>query len=303
MMKFYLRNKEMLKATMRKLILLCDRYGLRWVPSFLLPVLGRRLSDGVRNLSYDGGWVHKFDNISSVEPSPRLRGYHLLEKYNQHIWGFLYTPKIGDVIIDVGAGLGAESLYYANAVGPSGRVIGIEAHPTICHYLKKSLEINNMAHAEALNIAVADKPQTVLIENNLENYLGNAILQGTGSVPVEALPLSMIATQQKINNVDFLKMNIEGAERLALDGMSELIQRTSFVSISCHDFKYKRTGNEFFQTKKIVEGFFRDNGFIFVPRQDQNTPELEDQVNAFNPNLIPLHHHAELKNRGVFNRL
>ena len=67
--------------------------------------------------------------------------------------------------------------------------------------------------------------------------------------------------------------------------MASAISKTAIVSISCHDFKYERTGNEFFRTKESVERYFQDNGFILVPRLS-NLPEVSDQVNGFNPKLV-----------------
>ncbi|MER8950566.1 FkbM family methyltransferase [Mesorhizobium sp. M0959] len=272
-------------SKIRKLAFQFDRPGWRWVLASLLPVLAKSSSDGVLRLSYKrGGWEHHFEGVSSVEPTPRLRGYHLREAANLPVWGFLYTPKPGDTIVDIGAGLGDETVYFAEKVGPSGRVISVEAHPLICGFLRRTVELNEFKHAAVLNLAVADKNQVVSIENDLEHHLGNAILQN-GGVPVQALPLDQICHEHALTRIDFLKMNIEGAERLAVAGMSAMVSQTAVVAISCHDFKWVRTGNEFFRTKAIVEEFFRDNGFIIVPR-DSPRAELANQVNAYNPNLI-----------------
>lgn len=270
---------------LHELALQLNRPGLRWVLTSLLPVVARSSPDGVRRLEYrNGGWEHHFEGISSVEPTPRLRGHHLRDIANRTAWGYLYTPKYGDTVIDVGAGLGDETVYFAMKVGTKGRVISIEAHPIIFGFLARTVELNNFRQVKPLNLAVSDKLGTVSIENNLDHHLGNAILQG-GGLDIEASTLDQICQQQGIDRIDFLKMNIEGAEKLAILGMVEMIRRTAVISISCHDFKWSRTGNDFFTTKTAVENFVQDHGFITVPRSSAR-PELADQVNAYNPDLI-----------------
>ncbi|MER9443607.1 FkbM family methyltransferase [Mesorhizobium sp. M0340] len=272
-------------SKVRKLAFQFDRPGWRWVLASLMPILAKSSPDGVLRLSYNnGGWEHHFEGVSSVEPTPRLRGYHLREAANLPVWGFLYTPKPGDTIVDVGAGLGDETVYFAKQVGSSGRVVSIEAHPLICGFLRRTVELNDFRHAVVLNVAVTDKRQIVSIENDLAHHLGNSILQN-GGIPVQGLTLDQICDEHALHHIDLLKMNIEGAERLAIAGMSTTVRQTAVVAISCHDFKWARTGNEFFRTKAIVEEFFRDSGFIMVPRASSRA-ELADQVNAYNPNLI-----------------
>lgn len=146
------------------------------------------------------------------------------------------------------------------------------------------MELNGFKQVLALNVAAADRSHIVSIENDLKHHLGNAILQD-GGVPVQAQTLDQIVGEHNVARIDLLKMNIEGAERLAIAGMSATVSRTAVVAISCHDFKWARTGNEFFRTKAVVEEFFRDKGFVVVAR-DSPRAELADQVNAYNPHLI-----------------
>jgi len=80
-------------------------------------------------------------------------------------------------------------------------------------------------------------------------------------------------------------MNIEGAERLALPGMKGIVEETEIACVSCHDFKYARTRNEFFRTKAIVEEFLKNHGFVLVPHQSSESA-LADQVNAYNPKFF-----------------
>ena len=216
-----------------------------------------------------------------------MRNTHLSESSNKFTWGFVYTPKAGDTVVDIGAGLGSESFYFANKVGNAGRVLSIEAHPLICEYLGRTIELNQFTWVKVLNLAVADKRQTLAIEDDMLNHLGNSISPkaGKAGIPVAAFSIDEICRLERVDNIDFLKMNIEGAESMALIGMSDIIQRTRYICISCHDFKYRETGNKFFQTKLFVENFLIDKGFTIVQRTGENR-EIGDQVNAYNKHFI-----------------
>lgn len=273
---------------MHKLVTAMDRPGGRWAVAQFLPFYGRRLADGVRGLRYDGGWIHDFGDCRTVEPWPRLRSYHVREPTNRELWGCLYTPHPGDVVLDVGAHIGSETLYFANKVGPAGRVISIEAHPGIFDFLRRTVEINRLDQVVCVNVAVSDKHEQIFIEDNFGGegfgqFLGNAITHDpTSGLCVDALTIDELCAEHRVDRIDYLKMNIEGAERPALIGMDRMIHKTKVASISCHDF---RPEDPFFKTKKFVHGFLEKHGFVVVPREHE-LPEISDQVNAYNPQLI-----------------
>ena len=67
----------------------------------------------------------------------------------------------GDVFVDVGANCGYFTLLAAGLVGPSGRVVAVEAHPEIYETLRRSLGLNHLPYVTAGNVAVADGPGTL----------------------------------------------------------------------------------------------------------------------------------------------
>ena len=69
-----------------------------------------------------------------------------------------------------------------------------------------------------------------------------------------------------IERIDFLKMNIEGAERLALPGCRRALDRTRSVSIAAHDFRASRGEGEAFRTLAFVREFLTERGFKLTTR-------------------------------------
>src|SRR5687767_12511448 len=80
------------------------------------------------------------------------------------LWFVAYTPQAGDVIVDIGAGQAAEVLAFSRAVGASGRVIAIEAHPDTFHNLLDFCARHELHNVTAVNCACVDEAGALQIE-------------------------------------------------------------------------------------------------------------------------------------------
>ena len=183
-------------------------------------------------------------------------------------WFHVYKPHSGDVIVDIGAGRGEDVYAFSRAVGPSGRVWAIEAHPESFDLLAAFCAEHHLANVTPLNLACMDAPAMLQIET-LPVWESNYVRDGEPtptSHPVEAITFDALCRRHEIGRIDFLKMNIEGAERFALKGMPEAIQRVHWVCIAAHDFRADRGEGEEFRTRAFVEQFLRDSGFTLVSR-------------------------------------
>lgn len=271
----------------RKIIKSLDRLGLRWTLATAYFAIGKSRKDWVDALWYDRGWVHRFGEDYLVEVRPRLRAPELSESRIQNYCGHLYVPRAGDTVIDAGAGYGWEAIRYARKVAKSGRVIALEAHPVVAGLMARAVELSGLKQVQVINLAIADSARTLFLDNNLDDHVGNKVSETAigDTITVEAKSLDQLCSELEIGRIDFIKMNIEGAEQLAIHGMTDIIKRTGVVAISCHDFVYEMTGNEFFRTRQIVESWLAEKGFVVVPRQ-ANDPALKDQINAFNPAMV-----------------
>ncbi len=267
---------------------LLDRPGGRTLLGYLI---GRRATSrwGIPvKIFYDECWLHRYgdDFLADWQPRSARNLPAALERYRKW-WLSLYSPQPGDTIIDVGAGLGIETILFSRAVGATGRVVAIEAHPQTCECLKKTCQYNQFENVTVLNLAVTDKPGEVFIEDD-PHHISNAIGTQTSHASgcnVEGRPLDDLVAELRLDSIAFLKMNIEGAERLAIKSMAQTIKRTACVAIACHDFKANRTGNEFFRTKQIITDYLVDNGFEIVQLPADYAWDA-DHVHAYNPRLV-----------------
>jgi FkbM family methyltransferase len=206
-------------------------------------------------------------------PKPPLSPEERLAKYLRDAndyWFHVYKPHAGDVIVDVGAGRGEDVYAFSLAVGPEGRVWAIEAHPESFDALVRLCEEHQLRNVTCLNLACLDRPGQFQIET-LPVWESNYVREGEPtptSHPVEGITFDALCRRHGIDRIDFLKMNIEGAERFALPGMKEAMKRVRWTCICAHDFRADRGEGEEFRTRAFVEKFLHEAGFELVSRDD-----------------------------------
>jgi FkbM family methyltransferase len=242
---------------------------------------------------WDGIWIRRVgavwfpdpDLFRAAEPNWQ-RWAGLAEKYlrdAEDYWFHVYKPRPGDVIVDIGAGRGEDVFAFAKAVGPAGRVFAIEPHPVSFQVLEKFCSLNRLSNVTALNYACTDQPARLQIET-LPVWESNYVRSGEPSptsYPVEGLPLDSLFAGRGVERIDFLKMNIEGAERLALPGCRAMLARTQFVCIAAHDFRAARGEGEQFRTLDLVSRFLTEAGFDILTRSGDPRYYVPYHVHGF----------------------
>ena len=209
---------------------LLDRDAFR---AALIPVvssLARSQGRGVERVFFDdGAWIHRTTSgyFAYHQPYVRLDLPRLDEAAQANFfWG--YHPQPGDVVLDIGAGVGEETRTFSRAVGQHGRVICVEAHPRTYLCLQKMIEYNRLRNVTALHLAATEPHCEQAIIENSTQYLGNRLNTAQGfSVP--ATTIDAIHRTLGLGDIALLKMNIEGGERLAIQGMSETLRRTATI--------------------------------------------------------------------------
>lgn len=203
----------------------------------------------------------------------------------EDFWLRHYQPKERDVILDVGAGRGEDTLAFSKAVGKTGRVVAIEAHPLSFAILKSFCMLNRLTNVTALQLALMDKPGKVRIVESNSSWMENAVEYGNPSsgIDVTAGTLTEVCKQQGIEDIAFLKMNIEGAERYALRGMTSVMPRIRQICVACHDFRYELGHGEQFRTRAFVESFLIEHGFEIVSRFDDPRDYVRDHIFGIAP--------------------
>jgi FkbM family methyltransferase len=275
----------------RQLIQRLDRRGGRKALGTIATwyIQSRLKVDGA--VFYDGCWMHRVQSAYYAD-SPQFR-YHTDEVLQwaataqdfkdqaQDHWCHCFKLEPSMVIIDVGAGTGTDALFFSRAVGPTGKVIAIEAHPHTFAMLQATCRWNGLHNVTPLNYAVMDRKCHVYVEDR-PNHVENSVAVEKGenhlATGIPAASLDDICRDLKLERIDYVKMNIEGAERFAIQGMSEVVRQTRAITIACHDFRAS-SGAEF-STRAEVVRFLTSHGFVLYKRDDDPRPHVRDHIYA-----------------------
>ena len=148
-------------------------------------------------------------------------GFYEFEK--QRLISSMVKP--GTVFYDVGANVGFYSLLAAGLVGPQGRVFAFEPLPRNVMYLRRHLTLNRVFNVEILELAVGERTGSASFTPDPSGCMGR--LSDTGCLPVTVASLDDLLEQGRLAPPHSIKMDIEGAELLALRGAQSLYPATS----------------------------------------------------------------------------
>ncbi|HYL87070.1 MAG TPA: FkbM family methyltransferase [Candidatus Angelobacter sp.] len=136
-------------------------------------------------------------------------------------------------VVDVGAHHGLYTLLASKCVGWDGQVVAIEPSPRECRRLEKHLRLNRCANVELVNCAVGEDPgETDLYVVEGRSDWCNSLRPPETKEPVRTMRvvvrrLDDILEGLDITKVDFVKLDVEGAELPTLYGAMKLLNRKS----------------------------------------------------------------------------
>jgi FkbM family methyltransferase len=141
--------------------------------------------------------------------------------------------RAGDVFVDVGANVGYFTLVASEAVGSSGKVFAFEPEPGNFSLLRKNVQVNKCANVHCEQKAVTSANQPVELYLSSFNYGDHRIFpsrddqdynrgQQRQRTQVDGVTLDSYFPAE--TRVDFIKMDVQGAEYFALQGMKRVLR-------------------------------------------------------------------------------
>jgi len=141
----------------------------------------------------------------------------------------------GDTVVDIGAHWGYFALLASSLCGARGRVFAFEPHPKNFALLTSNIEANHLSNVVAIRKAVSDRGGSSRLVQawfsaghsllHVPPELGRKRGSTDEAVSVDTVTLDDFFAQNSAG-VRLIKMDIEGAEPLALAGMHRLIERS-----------------------------------------------------------------------------
>lgn len=150
------------------------------------------------------------------------------------------TIEPGWTVVDVGANIGLYTLLFAQLAGPDGQVHAFEPEPENHRRLLVNLALNEASNVSARQEALAAVPGTRTLNVydhslNAWHSFGRASLpdpfapghtaEPSHTLDVTTTMLDSYCAEKAIDSVDFLKIDVEGAELDVLHGAAKLLAR------------------------------------------------------------------------------
>jgi FkbM family methyltransferase len=187
--------------------------------------------------------VRLFEPVwTQVEPGIKMKldPYDLVSRkiLEEGVWEPKSIQAVADHLspsgsfIDVGAHVGYYSLKAATMVGPNGHVISIEPNPQTLPKLRANIDASEAHAVSVWPVACAQSESTLQFyaapeSNTGESSLSKENASQEGSAPVaytvQARPLDAIVKEAKLDRVDVIKIDVEGAEFEVLKGAAKTL--------------------------------------------------------------------------------
>jgi FkbM family methyltransferase len=182
-----------------------------------------------------GDTVEADGHLLYVEPHDRAVGARLRRR---GVWATGETAvcqqelRPGMQVVDVGANIGYFTLLFARLVGPTGHVYAFEPEPRNFDLLQRNIARNGYGNITAVPKAVSRAAGTQRLYKNPDN-LGDHRLAfaAAGRDWVDVPVITLDDFFPSAARVDYIKMDIQGAEYGALDGARGLIARSGSLCL------------------------------------------------------------------------
>ena len=208
------------------------------------------------NLVYaQNHWIEIFEN-----PKESILKKNKIYEQETSLFIRNYLKK-GDNVWDVGANIGYFTLEFARSVGSSGKVISFEPHPEIFKVLQRNVIRNKYQNVSLQNVACGEETTDSKLYFSTENEGNHKIVENSSSNDSAEIKVVKLSTFLETHAPRLIKMDIEGAELLALKGLGADYLKNNHVDFVIEYHPYEMS---FFNIEgEELLDFFIEAGYKF----------------------------------------
>ncbi len=186
----------------------------------------------------------------------------------------------GGVFVDVGANIGWFTVLASKCVGPTGRVFAFEPSERIYRHLCENTAVNCCDNVTVERLALSDKNGTAVLANTnrTNDGMGSIIERGLQGEEVATVTLDDYMSILGDKSIDLIKLDVEGAELMALRGMRQLLAagRIKHIVFEFHRGQQQEAGLEGGEMFELLRQFgFNFHGLSYRGATKILPPESE----------------------------
>lgn len=148
-----------------------------------------------------------------------------VKRFEKEVTDFINnTAKPGEVVLDIGANIGAHCLRFASLVHEEGRVYAFEPTEYAYGKLRKNIELNSFGNIKTYRVALSNQN---LAEQKID-YRSSWRSDGTqvqGTSVVDFVRLDDWSKEARLSKIDIVKIDVDGNEFGVMDGGRETLNR------------------------------------------------------------------------------
>lgn len=172
----------------------------------------------------------------------------------------------GDVYIDVGAHIGIHAQVIArDLLTLEGRVVAFEPSPDTAARLRRTSAVNGLTNLQVVNVALGAKRGEMELRSDPSRFeaADMAVLSFYGPGPsiglTDVISLDEWVKDTDLSAIDFVKVDVEGAEQAVLQGMQDSIRtfRPRLIGIEIRDYLLLQAGT----SEAQLRSFLKDLGY------------------------------------------
>lgn len=147
--------------------------------------------------------------------------YAFRENYEPELAYLEEILSPGMIFVDAGANFGVYTLVASKLVGETGRVLAFEPTAGSFATLRQNIDLNRSSNVRLFQVALAQKKGRAWLYHGWDpvgNSLGRDPLAGSEGEEVQTESLDTVLKENGVDRVDVIKIDVEGAEELVLQG-------------------------------------------------------------------------------------
>lgn len=232
-------------------------YPYLWLLLGHVPMRVRLLPHNQCSIEYAGNTI----------TAPRDGILAFFEIFRECIYERYWSPRHGDIVLDVGAYVGMFTVRASVAVGAKGTVIAVEPGPDNFRWLwLNALGLRNVAISRyalsdhdgngVLHLSGASPCHTLLQSNS-----------STTSVPVDVRTIDSLMVEMSLTRIDFIKIDAEGSELRILLGADKALRAGARLAIAAYHLKGGDVGVANYLQQQYGYKCVIERGYVYAEKE------------------------------------